>query len=179
MQNLKFSNAFPSKFQTAFFSNTQKWIYSILEPNSSNTYLYSGDQFLVLLEILSGRSNRICIFFSMVDSVLNAVLLIWKYLASSKFLECDKCEALCQPSLGEWGHAYFICWITESPHFKYPKVKKKIKVPHYNFSPAFFFPPLICVANKTFFSIDHIGRAYKSAIPRGWLICSAVLLLET
>jgi hypothetical protein len=30
-------NAFPSKFQTltAFFSNTQKWIYSVLEPNSS------------------------------------------------------------------------------------------------------------------------------------------------
>jgi hypothetical protein len=29
-------NAFPSKFQTltAFFSNTQKWIYSVLEPNS-------------------------------------------------------------------------------------------------------------------------------------------------
>jgi hypothetical protein len=28
-------------------------------------------------------------------------------------------------------------------------------------------------------SVDHIGRAYKSAIPRGRLKCSAVLLLET
>jgi hypothetical protein len=29
---------FPVQFQTltAFFSNTQKWIYSVLEPNSSN-----------------------------------------------------------------------------------------------------------------------------------------------
>jgi hypothetical protein len=60
-----------------------------------------------------------------------------------------------------------------APHFKNPKVKKK------KFSPAFFFPPLICVANKTYFSVDHIGRAYKSAIPRGRLKCSAVLLLET
>jgi hypothetical protein len=40
-QDKKFSNAFPSKFQTltAFFSNTQKWIYSDLEPNSSYIYL--------------------------------------------------------------------------------------------------------------------------------------------
>jgi hypothetical protein len=29
------------------------------------------------------------------------------------------------------------------------------------------------------FSSDHIGRVYKSAIPRGRLKCSAVLLLET
>jgi hypothetical protein len=58
-------------------------------------------------------------------------------------------------------------------------VKEKKKVPPYHFSPAFFFPPLICVTNKTFFSIDHIGRAYKSAIPRGRLKFSAVLLLET
>jgi hypothetical protein len=31
----KYSNAFPCKFQTltAFFSNTQKWIYSVLETN--------------------------------------------------------------------------------------------------------------------------------------------------
>jgi hypothetical protein len=38
-----FSNAFPSKFQTltAFFSNTQKWIYSILEPSSSNEEIIS------------------------------------------------------------------------------------------------------------------------------------------
>jgi hypothetical protein len=59
---------------------------------------------------------------------------------------------------------------------KNPKVKKKIKVLHYNFS--HFSPPLICVNNKKF-STDHIGRAYKSAIPRGQLKCSAVLLLET
>jgi hypothetical protein len=76
------------------------------------------------------------------------------------------------------GHAYFICWITESPHFKSPS-EKKIKVPHYNFSRAFFSLPRICVANKKKFSVDHIGRAYKSAIPRGRLKCSAVLLLET
>jgi hypothetical protein len=48
-----------------------------------------------------------------------------------------------------------------------PKSENKIKVPHYHFSPAFFFPPLICVANKKFFSVNHFGRAYKSAIPRG------------
>jgi hypothetical protein len=46
-------------------------------------------------------------------------------------------------------------------------------------SPAVFFPPLICVANKKKISVDHIRRAYKSAIPRGQLKCSAVLLLET
>jgi hypothetical protein len=62
------------------------------------------------------------------------------------------------------GQAYFISWITESPHLKNPKV---------------FFPPLICVTNKKLFSVDHIGRAYKSAIPRGRLKYSAVLLLET
>jgi hypothetical protein len=60
-------------------------------------------------------------------------------------------------------HAYFICWITESPHFKNPKVK----VLHYHFSPT--FPPwlLICVTNKTCFlpsiiSAVLISRAYKS-----------------
>jgi hypothetical protein len=42
-----------------------------------------------------------------------------------------------------------------------------------------FFSRLICVANKKNISVDHIGRAYKSAIPRGRLKCSAVLLLET
>jgi hypothetical protein len=79
----------------------------------------------------------------------------------------------------QWGHAYFICWITESPYFKNPKVKK-IKVPHYHFSPVFFFPPLICVTNtKKNFRRTYIGRAYKSAIPRGRLKCSAVVLLET
>jgi hypothetical protein len=57
--------------------------------------------------------------------------------------------------------------------------KKKKKVPHYHFSPAFFFPPPICVSNKKNVSVDHIGRAYKSAIPSGQLKCSAVLLLET
>jgi hypothetical protein len=35
------------------------------------------------------------------------------------------------------------------------------------------FPPLICIANETNFSVDHIGRAYRSAIPRGRLKCSA------
>jgi hypothetical protein len=59
-----------------------------------------------------------------------------------------------------------------------PKSEEE-KVPHYHFSPAFFFPPLICVANKKNVSSDHIGRAYKYAIPRGRLKCSAVLLLET
>jgi hypothetical protein len=44
-------------------------------------------------------------------------------------------KTVCQLSLG---HAYLISWITESPHFNNPKVKNKIKVPHYNFSPAFF-----------------------------------------
>jgi hypothetical protein len=60
-----------------------------------------------------------------------------------------------------------------------PKSENKKKVPHYHFSPAFFPPPLICVNNKKKFSADHISRAYKSAIPRGRLKCSAVLLLET
>jgi hypothetical protein len=41
-------------------------------------------------------------------------------------------------------------------------VKKKKKVPTYQFSPVFFSPPLICVANKTKISADHIGRAYNS-----------------
>jgi hypothetical protein len=54
-------------------------------------------------------------------------------------------------------------------------VKRKKEVPHYNFSPAFFFPPVIW--KKC--SADHVGRAYKTAIPRGRLKCSAVLLLET
>jgi hypothetical protein len=72
----------------------------------------------------------------------------------------------------------FALWITESPHFKNPKVKTK-KVPHYHFSPAFMSPLLICVNNKKKISADHICRAYKSAIPRGRLKCSAVLLLET
>jgi hypothetical protein len=43
-----------------------------------------------------------------------------------------------------------------------PKSEKQIKVPqcmHYHFSPAFFFPPLICVANEKKISVDHIGRA--------------------
>jgi hypothetical protein len=44
---------------------------------------------------------------------------------------------------------------------------------------SFFSPSLILVANKKKISTDHIGRAYKSAIPRGRLKCSAVLLLET
>jgi hypothetical protein len=48
-----------------------------------------------------------------------------------------------------------------------------------HFSPAFLFPPLICVTNKTFFPVYLIGRAYKSALPRGRLKCSAVLLLKT
>jgi hypothetical protein len=43
------------------------------------------------------------------------------------------------------------------------------KVLHYNFSPAFFSPPLICVNNKKHFSADHVGRACKSAIPHGRL----------
>jgi hypothetical protein len=54
-----------------------------------------------------------------------------------------------------------------------PKSEKKKNVPHFNFSPAFFFPPI------KMFSVDHIGRASKSAITRGRFKCSAVLLLET
>jgi hypothetical protein len=65
----------------------------------------------------------------------------------------------------------------ESPHFKNPKVKKKKKVCTIIFHLR-FFSRLICVANKKIF-VYHIGRAYKSAIPRGRLKCSAVLLLET
>jgi hypothetical protein len=59
-----------------------------------------------------------------------------------------------------------------------PKSEKN-KSSALSFFTCVFFPPLICVANKKMFSIDHIGRAYKSAIPRGRLKCSAVLLLET
>jgi hypothetical protein len=65
------------------------------------------------------------------------------------------------------------------PSLQKPKSEKKKKVQHYHFSPAFFSPPLICVNNFKTFPADHIGRAYKSAIPRGRLKCSAVLLLET
>jgi hypothetical protein len=59
-----------------------------------------------------------------------------------------------------------------------PKMKKKLKFrtiifPHYNFFPA------SDVAHKKKISVDHIGHTYKSAIPRGRLKCSAVLLLET
>jgi hypothetical protein len=50
--------------------------------------------------------------------------------------------------------------------FQKPKTEKKKS------SALSFFT---CV----FFPVDHIGRAYKSAIPRGRLKCSAVLLLET
>jgi hypothetical protein len=54
-------------------------------------------------------------------------------------------------------------------------VREKIKVPLYHFSPAFFSCLcMICVANKKMFSVYHIGRAYKSAIPRGRLKCFAV-----
>jgi hypothetical protein len=59
-----------------------------------------------------------------------------------------------------------------------PKSEKKKKSSALSFFTCVFFPPLICVANKKLFSVDHIGRAYKSAIPRGRLKCSAVLLLE-
>jgi hypothetical protein len=56
---------------------------------------------------------------------------------------------------------------------------KKNKSSALSFFTCVFFPPLICVVNKKLFSVDYIGRAYKSAIPRGRLKCSAVLLLET
>jgi hypothetical protein len=41
-----------------------------------------------------------------------------------------------------------------------------------------FLPRRRFVSTITKFSADHDGRAYKSAIPRGRLKCSAVLLLE-
>jgi hypothetical protein len=61
------------------------------------------------------------------------------------------------------GHAYFICWITESPHFKNPKVKKN-KSSALSFFTCIFFPAAnICVNNKNkiFFSANHISRALQ------------------
>jgi hypothetical protein len=57
--------------------------------------------------------------------------------------------------------------------------KKKKKFCTIIFHLHFFSRLVICVANKKMFSVGHMVRAYKSAIPHGRLKCSAVLLLET
>jgi hypothetical protein len=59
-----------------------------------------------------------------------------------------------------------------SSHQKPKSEKKKKFIFHLRFFPA----PDLCQTN---FSADHIAHAYRSAIPRGKLKCSAVLLLET
>jgi hypothetical protein len=68
-QNLNFLNVFPSKFQlklTAFFSNTQKWIYSVLEPNSHFTvsehkiFDFDKSSFVYLVQESTFRLQSIC-----------------------------------------------------------------------------------------------------------------------